>query len=411
MPSPTTTTTTNALIVHRHQSLLLRLAVLSRAVTFLLLQLTVRLPLFDASPLLVSAGRPFLRWDTFHFLHVAEQGYAYEHEWAFFPGVPIVMHAMASLVRLVHTSEHRSDLLLGGVAAAVTCDTTRTLYALSLHHLQSPQLAFLASLLSLLPSSPVTLQYAPYSEPFFTYFSYKGMLSCAREQWILAALFFAIAGSLRSNGIFLSGFLLWGMVIQPYLQSGKMASGRLAASVGLTALVTSPFIYHHYAAFAAFCTTPVPHPDWCDHIPPSIYTHVQSKYWNVGFFRYWAISQIPNFLIAAPPLLGLCAFSAHYLTRNLRSRLCEASSDEDNDPFLRSSITPHILHATLLCVILLFASHTQIVLRLAASMPATYWAAVWLMFAHPVWGFSWVFWSFLWGLIAIILWGVFLPPA
>lgn len=174
MPSPTTTTTTNALIVHRHQSLLLRLAVLSRAVTFLLLQLTVRLPLFDASPLLVSTGRPFLRWDTFHFLHVAEQGYAYEHEWAFFPGVPIVMHAMASLVRLVHTSEHRSDLLLGGVAAAVTCDTTRTLYALSLHHLQSPQLAFLVSLLSLLPSSPVTLQYAPYSEPFFTYFSYKG---------------------------------------------------------------------------------------------------------------------------------------------------------------------------------------------------------------------------------------------
>jgi phosphatidylinositol glycan class V len=49
------------------------------------------------------------------------------------------------------------------------------------------------------------------------------MLSCAREQWILAALFFAIAGSFRSNGIFLSGFLLWGMVIQPYLQSGKVA--------------------------------------------------------------------------------------------------------------------------------------------------------------------------------------------
>jgi phosphatidylinositol glycan class V len=175
MPSPTTTTT-NALIVHRHQSLLLRFAVLSRAVTFLLLQLTVRLALFDASPLLVSAGRPFLRWDTFHFLHVAEQGYAYEHEWAFFPGVPIVMHAMANLVRLVHTSERHSNLLLGGVAAAITCDTTRTFYALSLHHLQSPQLAFLASLLSLLPSSPVTLQYAPYSEPFFTYFSYKGEL-------------------------------------------------------------------------------------------------------------------------------------------------------------------------------------------------------------------------------------------
>jgi phosphatidylinositol glycan class V len=60
---------------------------------------------------------------------------------------------------------------------------------------------------------------------------------------------------------------------------------------------------------------------------------------------------------------------------------------------------------------LLFASHTQIVLRLAASMPIIYWAAAWLLLEHPKWGRAWVTWSVLWGAVSILLWGAFLPPA
>jgi hypothetical protein len=66
------------------------------------------------------------------------------------------------------------DLLQGGLLAALACDTSTTLYHLSLHHLGSPSLALMASLLSLMPSSPVTLRFGAYSEPFFTYLSYKG---------------------------------------------------------------------------------------------------------------------------------------------------------------------------------------------------------------------------------------------
>lgn len=79
--------------------------------------------------------------------------------------------------------------------------------------------------------------------------------------------------------------------------------------------------------------------------------------------------------------------------------------------FKSLTIDPHAIHATILCLILLVASHTQIVLRLAGSMPFTYWAAAWLVLEHPTLGRLWVTWSLLWGAISIVLWSTFLPPA
>lgn len=61
------------------------------------------------------------------------------------------------------------------LVATVSVGIVHTLYDLTLHLFGSPAFALLASLLSLLSSSPPTLRYASYTEPFFTYFSYKGL--------------------------------------------------------------------------------------------------------------------------------------------------------------------------------------------------------------------------------------------
>lgn len=45
----------------------------------------------------------------------------------------------------------------------------------------------------------------------------RGMLCCARSQWLHASLFFAVASSFRSNGIMLAGYILWGLVLGPLL--------------------------------------------------------------------------------------------------------------------------------------------------------------------------------------------------
>ncbi|KAI0357097.1 mannosyltransferase [Trametes cingulata] len=416
---------------------------LSCAATGLTLLLTVlssRLPLFDSSPHVLLGDPPphfslrrilassVLRWDAFHFGNVAKSGYVYENEWAFLPGVPWVMRACASILRAVDPSKQVAgapfdweELMLGGLLGSfVSIVSVEDLYDLTMLHFHSPSIALLASLLSLLPSSPATLRITGYSEPFFTFLSYKGMLCCARKQWLMATCFFALATTFRSNGIFLCGFVAWGLVVEPLLESKKVSLGRLLYAAVLCTTVLAFFVWYQYQAYRRFCTGSIAPATWCDAFVPSIYTYVQAKYWNVGFLRYWTVQQLPNFLLGAPPLLLLFTFTLQYARFALIPRLAAFASPssapstaptQKASPFLSPSIAPHVIHALVLSLLLLFASHTQIVLRLAASMPLTYWAAAWLLVERPNLGKWWVGWSVVWGAVSCVLWAVFLPPA
>lgn len=250
----------------QHRRILSLLSIASVLCTVALLYLADRLPLFDSSPnvllprtnidhgsspiapntstLVASFARPLLRWDAIHFVHIAQEGYVYEHEWAFLPGASLVMQGATKVGEITGLlspgAEHRiSHLLVGGALASLNCRTTIVLYDLTLHHFKSPSMAFLTSLLSLLPSSPATLLFTVYNEPFITYFSYRGnifvsryehaftlarpgMLYCARSQWFLATISFTLAALFRSNGVMLCVYVLWGLFGVPLLQ-GKVS--------------------------------------------------------------------------------------------------------------------------------------------------------------------------------------------
>lgn len=261
------------------------------------------------------------------------------------------------------------------------------------------------------------------------------MLLCARSQWFFASVAFGLAGTFRANGVLSAGFILWGMVIEPFLigkkvcyiysvyrnvvlKSWQASLKNLGYSLILTSIVFGPFLYHHYSAYTIFCSGSGVQADWCSNIPPSIYSHVQSKYWNVGFLHYWTVEQIPNFIISAPPLFSLFAFSVWHLKNGFIPRLLHIISPTvrsqktlSSSPFLSTYFTPHVIHTLFLCTTLLLSSHVQIILRLAASMPTTYWAASWLLIEHPWYGRLWVGWSIVWGAVSVVLWSAFLPPA
>ena len=160
------------------------LSLASWLLSALLIYLASFLPLFDSSPFLLvdksSWTSPLLRWDAFHFGSVAQAGYVYEYQWAFFPGAPFVMRSIATLLGAAGLADHTSWSTLLGAGALACCFTNSTvmLYDLTLHHTTSPTASYLAALLSLLPTSPVTLRFVAYSEPFFTYLSYYGTSSC-----------------------------------------------------------------------------------------------------------------------------------------------------------------------------------------------------------------------------------------
>ncbi|KAI1789903.1 mannosyltransferase [Ganoderma leucocontextum] len=462
-----------------HRSLLF---VLSCTTSFFTLALTVvaaQLPLFDSSPKVLlrpwteptsfagslrrTLAAAALRWDTFHFAHIAQEGYVYEHEWAFFPVAPSLMRSLGGLLRswtprLGSSDLELEDILLGGMLGSMlSVHSVLTLYDLTLELLGSPNVALLGSLLSLLPSSPVTLRLAGYSEAIFTWCSYSGMLYCARRQWLFGAFCFTVAATARSNGIFLCGFLLYGLVVEPVLDHRKVRPspafppqafklnftvgpqlyvGRTLLAFALSAMILSPFLYLQYGAYRVFCLGDSKQAPWCDAFPPSIYAYVQSQYWNGGVLRYWTPQQLPNFLLGAPPLALLFAYSLHYLrgtfiprlqalvsspSSNPRSSLDKSQESDDDagappsastpSPFLHPSLAPHAVHALIMALLLLFASHTQIVLRVAASMPCIYWAAAWLLVEQPALGRWWVGWSVVWGAVSCMLWAAFLPPA
>ncbi|KAH9939650.1 glycosyltransferase family 76 protein [Epithele typhae] len=415
----------------QHRRVLLSLSLIASLATFLLTAISAQFPPFDASPkvLLFSNGSPslpralastVLRWDAFYFAHIAREGYVYEQEWAFFPGSPLIMRMVGSVFPQSEEGLSWELALLGGlVASSVSAFSVLTLYDLSLLHLGSPDAALLSSALSLLPSSPVTLRLAGCSEPFFTALSYQGMLHCARGQWLLATLSFACAGAFRSNGILLCAFILWGLVAEPLLVKRQIPLRDTFYAAFLSVVVCGHFAVHQYTAYRAFCTHSTSPAEWCASFPPTIYAAVQSKYWYVGFLRYWTPQQIPNFLLGAPPLALLFAFTGHYLRQSLVPRTLASfrpsspggHSEAQRSPFLHASLAPHALHAFTLSLILLFASHTQIVLRFAAAMPITYWAAAWLLVEWPRLGQWWVGWSVVYGAVSCVLWANFLPPA
>lgn len=138
--------------------------------------------LFDSSPAIVSGGsddmelaRSLLRWDMFFFASIATDGYAFEQQFAFMPGVPFLMRALR-WVRSQFRGAHTSTLaMLRDCAACVLIiDPVSTLYQLSSEMTLSPSFGMLTSMLSLLPASPATSRLTPYTEPFFTCLSYRG---------------------------------------------------------------------------------------------------------------------------------------------------------------------------------------------------------------------------------------------
>lgn len=236
---------------------------------------------------------------------------------------------------------------------------------------------------------------------------------------------------------------------------GKVSPMQVLHAILLTAVTFVPFTSYQYAAYVTFCTSKTtPKAPWCSTFPPSIYTHVQAKYWNIGFLRYWTVSQSPNFLMSAPVLVLLLCFSAYHIRHSFVQGLLKynqkspasqtphatsSPTTRTSSPFLGPSLTPHAIHAFILTSTLIFSAHTQIILRLAASMPFTYWAAAWLFVESENgirieseaestrketnqkavakdrkgvhWGRMWVGWSIVWGAISIVLWTCFLPPA
>ncbi|KAG8721742.1 ER membrane glycoprotein subunit of the GPI transamidase complex-like protein [Ceratobasidium sp. 394] len=337
---------------------------------------------------------------------------------------------------------------------------------------------------------PVILRNA-YAEPFFAYFSFKGMNACHHQNYLIASLYFALATVFRSNGTILTGFILYDLLVRPVLRAlvlnlgGRFDLNWLPTTTTvlrairrtrfrsiiyafiLSVTAIAPFIAQQYMAYLTFCVgfdpaSPnalYPRP-WCSARLPSVYSFVQSHYWDVGLWRYWTLAQIPNFLLAAPMLILVGGSSIMFfwtvycswrcVVTNTRTTPTAAPGNLSLSPSMVLMVLPYALHALALSLLLFTTAHVQIALRvLPAATPWAAWAGAALVMkgareASPErseitretqsrrthegnspmgvgaktpdswWTFTshvWIGWSVIWMFVGSVLWLAFLPPA
>ncbi|TXS21776.1 hypothetical protein EAO70_07415 [Streptomyces sp. adm13(2018)] len=159
----------------------------------------------DPGPVLA----PFERWDWGHFLNVARDGYfpgergPWDPEWddreAFFPGFPLVLRAVHTVVPQWTAAGLLISFVAGGVAVLALVRVAR---------LHLPDEGAGRRTVQLLLISPCAVFLAAgYSEALFLALALPAWLAAHRRSWPLAATLAALATTVRVSGLFLAAAL------------------------------------------------------------------------------------------------------------------------------------------------------------------------------------------------------------
>lgn len=318
----------------------------------------------------------------------------------FFPTVPsspFVKHALAGI--LVSQISHLCAVVI----------LYRLVYNLapSAEEARRRQLAFTTACLHVVSPAGIFLL-APYGEAMFALANFLGMLCYVKAVqhrlhtvttayrfdafWtIMAGICFALATMVRSNGIFSGLIFLWDVLAivprAPHIlcTRSKRDLTRLLAPVIAGLCVAFGFALPQSIAYIEYCTAGNSRP-WCTKIPPSIYTFVQDHYWDVGFLRYWKLSNLPLFALAFPvgwlmtetsiPSL----FQVHHINRVINGL---TTADRRLQPYppvpdtreerVFEYVLPRFALPQLLLVALAATSfHCQIINRISSGYPVWY---------------------------------------
>jgi len=154
----------------------------------------------------------FQRWDGVYFIHIAQHGYTFENTLAFFPLFPISVRFIANslFIPLQFILQYSNVLLVSSwvVNTFFFVRTAEVLLLLGLDTTKNNAIAYKAALLFCVCPASVFMS-APYSESLFAFLTFSGLLHLHRENIVMAALYFSLSFTTRSNGLLNICFLLY----------------------------------------------------------------------------------------------------------------------------------------------------------------------------------------------------------
>ncbi|MFI1434528.1 mannosyltransferase family protein [Streptomyces lydicus] len=152
---------------------------------------------------------PFEHWDWGHFLHIAREGYFPDHggpwqsHWdnreAFFPGFPLLLRAVHTVLPNWTTAGLLISLTAGAVTVVALARITRL-------HLPETGAGRRVALIFLVSPCAIFLAVG-YTESLFLAFALPAWLAAQRHHWPLATTLAALATTVRVSGLFLAAAL------------------------------------------------------------------------------------------------------------------------------------------------------------------------------------------------------------
>ncbi|KTW28757.1 GPI-anchor transamidase GPI18 [Pneumocystis jirovecii RU7] len=351
-----------------------------------------------------------VRWDSVYFIILARRGRLFEQEWAFGPVFPHTVRLFTDHIFLSKSLYNYAFLSIV-ISHLFHLFSIFSLYYLTFKIYQSRNMAIITSFLYLVSPSGIFLS-AGYTESFFSFFIFTGFIFFEKDYNFLASLAWCVASTIRSNGLlwsifFLHSAFIW--VCRFFKYPGFILFFRIIKFGICSLIVGIGFFWIQYRAYVEFC-----HPEkkrsWCFESFPLIYSFVQSYYWNVGFFKYFTLPQIPNFILVSPAIYISMKSVIYYFFKN-------------KDQFKKTSqkLNSYYIIQLLMTIICIFTTHIQIFTRMISCLPGIYWWLAncllndWLNFNKTLnekkeslyWTRIWI----LYGMVQAVLFGAFLPPA
>ncbi|KAK9496341.1 hypothetical protein O3M35_013358 [Rhynocoris fuscipes] len=344
-----------------------------------------------------------LRWDAQHFFHIAINGYTYENNLAFFPLYPIIIKYFSYLFKYILNINIITSLLLSSflINLLFFIKASTTLYILTYTIFKNQLFSYYTVLFYCI--SPATIFFlAPYTETIFSFCVFKGMLKYTQNKHWQSLIWFSVSSLIRSNGIINVGFILHLYFYYMFLK--KFKDFKTILKYGIYSIlsiicISIPFITFQLYIYLHFCITKHIHTmviydyardyglllagnnkvPWCNYTIPFSYQYIQEHYWNVGFFKYYTIKQIPNFCLALPITIIIFKYCLKYFY-NYWKLLFKVDRIYKYDDISYNRLTPsvfvfavHILYLTIFAIINI---NVQVTTRLiASSSPFIYWIA------------------------------------
>lgn len=297
----------------------------------------------------------------------------------------------------------------------------------------SKTLPLLAAMLHILAPAGIFLS-SPYTESIFSCLSMLGFWLYVRSHSsisttslaikFLAGVVLGLATSFRSNGVLAGVLFLFDLLdCGKEAWNGRFPSGIVVQAVTIVAsglCIFAGLAIPQLLAYWDYCGASGPNRPWCNSPLPSVYGFVQAHYWygstaclspaetnvtrNVGFLKYWTLSNIPLFLLAAP-----CLFLI--FKSGLSILLPPETGHRTTITRIRTKETQRLAIIQLVLACLAITNyHVQIITRLSSAYPWTY---IWLadQVGRSQYGRVGVVMFVLYAMIQASLYASFLPPA